>query len=125
MEIVIRDTHQRGKNKKKTLEVVETDTLESLKTRISEAFGIAPAAQSLQCYGRILIGDALTLESLGIKDEAVIIVTQPGIFLLFGFIFVSVKNSPFGLYEGIRYPSRCFFIPPCLFASLYTFTMHA
>jgi hypothetical protein len=78
MEIVIRDTHQRGKNKKKTLEVVETDTLESLKTRISEAFGIAPAAQSLQCYGRILIGDALTLESLGIKDEAVIIVTQPG-----------------------------------------------
>jgi hypothetical protein len=79
MEIVIRDTHQRGKNKKKTLEVVETDTLESLKTRIAEAFGIAPAAQSLQCYGRILIGDALTLESLGIKDEAVIIVTQPGI----------------------------------------------
>lgn len=81
MEIVIRDTHQRGKNKKKTLEVVETDTLESLKARIAEAFGIAPAAQSLQCYGRILMGDALTLESLGIKDEAVIIVTQPGNFL--------------------------------------------
>ena len=92
MEIVIRDTHQRGKNKKKTLEVVETDTLESLKSRISEAFGIAPAAQSLQCYGRILIGDALTLESLGIKDEAVIIVTQPG-KTLFSYL-ISVKIVP-------------------------------
>lgn len=77
MEITIRDTHQRGKNKKKTLEVVETDTLESLKARIAEEFGIAASAQSLQCYGRILTGDASTLESLGIKDESIIIVTQP------------------------------------------------
>lgn len=77
MEVVIRDIHQRGKNKKKTIEVVETDTLQQLKDRISEAFGIAPSAQSLLCYGRVLMGDASTLESLGIKDEAVIIVTQP------------------------------------------------
>lgn len=79
MEVTIRDTHQRGKGKKKTLAVGETETLRELKARISDAFGIAPAAQSLLCYGRILMGDALTLESLGIKDEAVIIVTQPGI----------------------------------------------
>ena len=81
MEVVIRDIHQRGKNKKKTIEVVETDTLQQLKDRISEVFGIAPSAQSLLCYGRVLIGDASTLESLGIKDEAVIIVTQPGMIL--------------------------------------------
>lgn len=101
MEIVIRDTHQRGKNKKKTLEVVETDTLESLKARISEAFGIAPTAQSLQCYGRILIGDALTLESLGIKDEAVIIVTQPESSLQY-----SDGNNGNG-NNGLYYEMKC------------------
>ncbi len=93
MEIVVRDTHQRGKNKKKTLEVVETDTLEQLKARISEVFGIAPSAQSLLCYGRILIGDANTLEALGIKDEAVIIVTQPGMLNLDTYLFMYDKNN--------------------------------
>lgn len=88
MEVVIRDIQQQGKNKKKTIEVVETDTLLQLKDRISEIFGIAPSAQSLLCYGKILIGDASTLEALGIKDEAVIIVTQPGMCTSLIFIFL-------------------------------------
>lgn len=100
MEIVIRDTHQSGKNKKQTLEVVETDTLESLKARISEAFGIAPSAQSLQYYGRILIGDALTLESFGIKDEAVIIVTQPP-------ECNDGKDGMYGGKNGLCYEVKC------------------
>jgi len=75
MEVVVRTT-TRGPNFKKTLEVNEEDTLLQLKSKICEVFGVSPNSQRLLCFGKEINDDSKTLEILGVKDEAVIILLR-------------------------------------------------